>query len=76
MKQKFIVFLAALLFAGALAPTTSEAVGFYVEIGDRHYYRHGPYYWHRGTRWYWVPGHWRHRYHHRVWVHGYYAPRY
>ena len=73
MKHKLL--LAALLCAGALAPMTTQAVGISIEIGDRGYYNHGPWYWNNGARWYWVPGHWVWRYHHRVWVHGYYVPR-
>ena len=75
MKYKLAVLLAALLCAGAIAPTPSQAIGFSIEIGDRPYYRHGPWYWNNGARWYWIPGHWAWRHHHRFWVHGHYAPR-
>ena len=77
MKYKFAILLGVLFCAGAIiAPTPAQAIGFSIEIGDQPYYRHGPYYWHQGVRWYWVPGHseWRHG--HRVWIHGHYAPRY
>ena len=77
MKHKVILFLGALLCLGPLTPTISEAAAqIVVQIGDRPYYRHGAYYWHRGVRYVWVPGHWRWRHGYRVWVHGYYAPRY
>jgi hypothetical protein len=76
MKHKLAVLLAALLCAGALAPMTTQAIGFNIEIGDRGYYDHGPWYWNHGARWYWYPGHWGWgRYHHRYWVHGHYARR-
>lgn len=75
MKYKLAVLFGALLCAGALAPTPSQAIGINIEIGDRGYYRHGPWYYNNGARWYWVPGHWASRRHRRVWVHGHYAPR-
>ncbi|MEY2526594.1 MAG: hypothetical protein QOE73_1365 [Verrucomicrobiota bacterium] len=76
MKYKLAVLLGALLCAGALAPTPAQAIGFSIELGDRGYYRHGPWYYNNGARWYWVPGHWTWgRHHRRYWVHGYYAPR-
>ena len=58
-----------------MVPTTAEALGINISIGDRPYYTHGPWYINNGVRWYWIPGHysWRHR--HRVWVPGHYAPR-
>ncbi len=74
MKYKLTLILAALLCVGPLTPTISQAASVVVELGDRPYYSHGPYYWHHRTRYVWVPGHWRWRYGHRVWVHGYYAP--
>jgi hypothetical protein len=77
MKYKLaVLFGAALLCTGAvMAPTPAQAIGISIEIGDRPYYRHGPYYWRGGVRWYWVPGHWVHRRGHRYWVHGRYQPR-
>jgi hypothetical protein len=76
MKYKLAVLLAALLCAGGVvAPTTARALSFNVEVGDRPYYNHGPWYWNHGARWYWIPGHWGWRYHHRVWIRGHYAPR-
>jgi hypothetical protein len=75
MKHKLAVLLSVLLCAGALAPMTTQAIGFSIELGDRGYYNRGPWYWNHGARWYWVPGHWVWRHHHRIWVHGYYAPR-
>ena len=77
MKRYLMILLGVLLCAGALTPmTTAKAAGVYVEIGDRPYYNHGPYYWRHGYRWVWVPGHYRWHHHYRVWVHGYYARRY
>jgi hypothetical protein len=75
MQYKLAVLLAALLCAGALAPITSQAIGFSIEIGDRPYYSHGPWYWHHGVRYYWVPGHWGWHHHHKVWIPGHYLPR-
>ena len=76
MKHKLALLLGALLCLGAVAaPTPAQAIGISIEIGDRPYYRHGPYYWHRGTRWYWVPGRWVWRHNRKVWIHGHYAPR-
>ena len=75
MKYKLAVLLGALLCAGALTPTPAQAIGFSIEVGDRGYYRHGPWYYYNGVRWYWIPGHWAFRHHYRFWVHGHYAPR-
>ena len=75
MKYKLALLLGVLLCAGAVVPTPAKAVGFSIEIGDRPHYRHGPWYWNNGVRWYWIPGHWCWRHHHRVWIHGHYAPR-
>ena len=75
MKYKLAVLLAALLCAGAVVPTTSQAIGVSVYVGDRPYYSHGPWYWNNGVRWYWSPGYWAWRHHHRVWIPGHYAPR-
>ena len=75
MKHKLAVLLAALLCAGAFVPKTSQAIGLSIEIGDRPYYNHGPWYYEGRVRWYWVPGHWAWRHHHRVWIHGYYVRR-
>jgi hypothetical protein len=75
MKYKLAVLLGVLLCAGAMAPTPTQAIGFSIEVGDRPHYRHGPWYWHNGARWYWVPGHWAWRHHQKVWIHGHYAPR-
>jgi len=75
MKYKLAVLLAALLFAGALIPTTASAARLIISIGDRPYYNHGPWYYEGRVRWYWVPGHWVWRHHHRVWIHGYYVRR-
>ena len=75
MKHKLALLLAAVLFAGAFVPATTQAIGFSISIGDRPYYNHGPYYWDNGERWYWVQGRWVWRHHQRIWVHGYYVPR-
>jgi hypothetical protein len=75
MKYKLAVLLAALICAGALTPMTSDAASISISVGDRPYYRHGPWYWNGGVRWYWIPGHWGWRHHHQVWIPGHYAPR-
>ena len=75
MKYKLAVLFAAFLFAGALVPTTAKAIGINIELGDRGYYTRGPWYYDNGVRWYWVPGHWVVRHHHRVWIHGHYVRR-
>ena len=70
------LLIALIVAAGALAPaavTSVQAQGLHIEIGDRPYYNHGPYYVHHGRRMVWVPGHWTH--HHHVWVHGQYVVR-
>ena len=76
MKRFLLISFLALICAGPLFPTTSEAVGINIELGDRPYYNHGPWYYgpHR-ERLYWVPGHWARRHHHRVWIHGHYVRR-
>lgn len=74
MKHKLAILFAALLCLGSVT-ATAQAVGFSISIGDQPYYTHGPYYWNGGVRYYWVPGRWVYRHHHRVWVHGYYGPR-
>ena len=74
MKRKLALLVAALLCLGSLS-ATAQGVGFSISIGDRPYYNRGPWYWNGGARYYWVPGHWAWRHHHRVWVHGYYGPR-
>lgn len=67
------LLLAAVIAASALVSVaTSQAQHLSIEIGDRGYYNHGPYYYANGYRMVWVPGHWGH--HHR-WVHGYYVRR-
>jgi hypothetical protein len=75
MKYKLAVLLGALLCAGGIAPATVRAASISIEIGDRPHYRHGPWYWNNGVRWYWVPGHWRWHHGNKIWVHGHYAPR-
>jgi hypothetical protein len=73
MKYKVAVLLGALVCAGAMVPKSAEALRIDIAIGDRPYYKHGPWYWHGRVKWYWIPGHWRH--HHHVWIPGHYAPR-
>jgi hypothetical protein len=75
MKYKLAVLLAALVSAGGVTAPKADAIALNIEIGDRPYYTHGPWYWNNGARWYWVPGHWRWRHHQRVWIQGHYAPR-
>jgi hypothetical protein len=75
MKYKLALLLAVLLCGTAMVPTTSQAIGVSVYVGDRPYYTHGPWYWNGGVRWYWAPGYWAWRHHHRVWIPGHYAPR-
>jgi WXXGXW repeat (2 copies) len=74
MKRKLTMLCAVLLCLGSMVPT-ANAVGVSIEVGDRPYYVHGPYYYVGPTRYVWVPGHWRWRHHHRVWIHGYYVVR-
>jgi hypothetical protein len=75
MKYKLAILLGALLCAGAVVPTSAQAIGVSIYVGDRPHYTHGPWYWNNGVQWYWNPGYWGWRHHHRVWINGYYAPR-
>jgi hypothetical protein len=75
MKYKLALLLGVLLCAGTIAPMPAKAASISIEIGDRPHYRHGPWYWNNGARWYWVPGHWRWHHGNKYWVHGHYAPR-
>ncbi len=74
MKRMVLILLGALFFGGAFIPA-SHAANLTIEIGDRPYYTHGPFYWHRGHRWLWVPGHRAWRHHHCIWIHGHYVRR-
>jgi len=74
MKRMTMLVLAALLSISAMV-SSANAVVVSVGIGDRPYYVHGPYYYVGPARYVWVPGYWGHRYHHRVWIHGYYVRR-
>jgi len=71
MKWKIGIFLAVL---AAMAPM-ANAVIVNVVVGDRPYYSHGPGYYVGRAYWVWIPRHWSWRYHHKVWIHGHYAPR-
>ena len=71
MKWKIGIFLAVLT---AMAPMVN-AVIVNVEVGDRPYYVYGPGYYVGRVYWVWIPGHWSWHHHHRVWIHGHYAPR-
>jgi len=75
MKNKLILWLVLLLGLCAAAVPATQAISLNIEIGDRPYYSHGPGYWNHGVYYVWVPGHWRVRYHHRVWIHGHYIVR-
>lgn len=76
MKYKLAVLLGAIMCAGGvMVPKTAEALRINIHINDRPYYTHGEWYWNGGVRWYWIPGHWAWRHHHRVWIQGHYAPR-
>jgi hypothetical protein len=67
------LLIAACVAASALAGVaTTQAQHLSIELGDRPYYTHGPYYHYNGYRMVWVPGHWGH--HHR-WIHGQYVRR-
>ena len=46
-----------------------------VVVGDRPYYSRGPGYYVGHVYWVWMPGHWGWHHHHKVWIHGHYAPR-
>ncbi len=74
MKHKFALLFAAVICFAGFVPTTSRA-GLVIEVGDRAYYTHGPFYSEGGYRWVWVPGHWAWRHHHRFWIHGHYVRR-
>ena len=76
MKRFLLVVMFGLLLCAPSFSTTSKAIGINIDLGDRQYYNHGPYYYgpHR-ERLYWVPGHWSRSHHHRVWVHGRYVRR-
>jgi hypothetical protein len=75
MKRILLTLFVALLCAAPIAaPVTARAAGVFIEVGDRPYYTHGPWYWGpRRERLVWIPGHWGR--HHRVWIHGHYARR-
>jgi hypothetical protein len=76
MKRYLLIMLAALFCAGAIAsPASVSAAEVFIDIGDRPYYTHGPWYSYHGNRLYWAPGHWGWHHHHHVWVHGYYVRR-
>ena len=67
------LLIIALIAAGMLIPTEeASAQRIYVNIEDRPYYRHGPYYWRNDVRYVWVPGH---RTHTGRWVRGRYVAR-
>ncbi|MGI9086146.1 MAG: hypothetical protein ACR2HH_00140 [Chthoniobacterales bacterium] len=67
------LLIGALAVASAIVPVaTTQAQHLSIELGDRGYYNHGPFYYSEGYRMVWIRGHWgsRHR-----WVHGHYARR-
>lgn len=73
MKSQLKLLFAIILAVSALIPVTNSYAGrIVVEIGDRGYYNRGPFYFERGRRWVWVPGHWNRR--HTRWIHGHYRP--
>ena len=53
----------------------ANAVIVNVVVGDRPYYSRGPGYYVGHVYWVWMPGHWGWHHHHKVWIHGHYAPR-
>jgi len=71
MKWKIGIFLAVL----AAMASTANAVIVNVVVGDRPYYSRGPGYYVGRVYWVWMPGHWGWHHHHKVWIHGHYAPR-
>lgn len=71
MKRVLLVLLSVVSVFGVFVPATSKA-RVVIEVGDRPYYSHGPFYFEHGHRLYWVPGHWNRRH---VWVHGHYGRR-
>ncbi|MEY2539532.1 MAG: hypothetical protein QOG67_3272 [Verrucomicrobiota bacterium] len=75
MKRTVSLVVAALLLASGVISTANAYVAVSVGVGDRPYYVHGPAYYVGPVRYVWIPGHHAWRYHHRVWVHGYYAAR-
>ena len=72
MKRKILILLAAIVTVGTPMVQQAEAIDFSISVGDRPYY-HGANYWHQGYRWYWVPGHYSHRY--GRWIPGHYVRR-
>jgi hypothetical protein len=72
MKTKILILLAALMSVTAPMVQQAKALDFSISVGDRPYY-HGANYWHNGYRWYWVPGHYSHRW--GRWVPGHYVRR-
>ncbi len=79
MKPYLMILLGVVLCTNACAPVVVQGppppAAVAIEVGDRPYYVHGPYYVERGRRWVWVAGHWAFRGHHRVWIHGHYVLR-
>ena len=71
MKWKIGIFLAVLAAMASMA----NAVIVNVVVGDRPYYSRGPGYYVGHVYWVWIPGHWGWHHHHKVWIHGHYAPR-
>ena len=67
------LLIAIIVAASAIVPVaSSQAQGFTISIGDRPYYTHGRSYLYRGTRLYWVPGHYNRR---GYWIRGRYVER-
>jgi hypothetical protein len=78
MKGSLIVSLGVAMLASACAPVVvgpPPGPGVVVAVEDRPYYVRGPYYFEHGRHWVWVGGHWGHRHHHRIWIHGRYVVR-
>jgi hypothetical protein len=75
MKKKLVSLLVALICLIGIATPDANALSFSISLGDNPYYVHGPGYWVGPVYYVWIPGHWRWRRHHRVWIHGYYIAR-
>lgn len=71
MKKKIVLLLAAAASLGPVLP--ASAVSIEIDVRDRPYAIHGPFYYVGRTHYVWVPGHWNRR--HTRWIRGHYVVR-
>ncbi|MDQ2867916.1 MAG: hypothetical protein M3R59_05825 [Verrucomicrobiota bacterium] len=71
MKTRLILLLAAV--ASLIPALPVKAIGIDIDVHDRPYYVHGPFYYTGGVRYVWVRGHWNWR--HTHWIRGHYVGR-